>query len=346
MSRQTSGPTTIAMASLMPIFPDASDESDEQNEDRSSAERRRGIPAPPGLVRAMRSVVGLKSSVPKDARTAETLGTERGGHGIVIDDQGLVVTVGYLVMEANSVEIVEPGGRTVPARVVAYDFSTGFGLVRAILPTRVKPVAFGDSKSVKHKDAVTICGFGGGAAQRAIVTDRRDFAGYWEYFIENAIFTSPPYESFGGAALFTDDGALLGVGSLFIGDAYRGPSGVLPGNMFIPIDRLPAVLDMVKEGKRPGVGRPWLGLYAQQVPGGLVIAHVSPDGPAARAGLRRGDAINSVGDVLVDEVSMFYRTVWSAGPAGTRITLSIEREGDEFDVTIRTVDRYDFLKIE
>ncbi len=332
---------TLAMASLMPVFPDEPEQVPPLREPGP-----RIVTIDP-LARALRAVVLVKANVPKTARTAETLGTERGGHGVIVDAEGLVVTVGYLVMEATEVEVIDSGGRTLPAKVVAYDFATGFGLLRTTQPPRARPVTFGDSNRLKYKDQVIIAGHGGAkTARRVLVTDRRDFAGYWEYLLDNGIFTSPPYDSFGGAALLNDHGQLLGIGSLQVGDAWRGPSGTLPGNMFIPIDRLKPLIEALREGRQVGTPRPWLGLYAQQVPGELAIAYVSSDGPAERAGLRRGDSIKTVGGEAVDEVSDFYRKVWAAGPPGTRIVLGIEREGDEFDVTLRSVDRMQYLRIE
>ncbi|MBL8675372.1 MAG: serine protease, partial [Rhodospirillales bacterium] len=260
---------------------------------------------------------------------------------------GLVLTVGYLIMEARSVEVVEAGGRRLSASIVAYDFDSGFGLVRTALPLRAKALSLGDSAALKFKDVVTVAGHGGpGAAQRAIVTDRRDFAGYWEYLLENAVFTSPPYGSFGGAALIGEDGALLGIGSLFVGDAYRAHGGVLPGNMFIPVEKLKPILETLKRGERAGASRPWLGVYTQQMPGRLAVAYVAPDSPAERAGLTRGDLIRRVDGVDVDKIAEFYRKLWSLGPGGTSVTLGVERDGIVVDVVVRSVDRYRYLKLD
>jgi len=334
----------IAIASLVPVFLSGSAEAQQEQTPSPQSERVR---LPEAVKRALPAVVALKATIPRTARSAETLGTERAGHGVVIDEAGLVLTVGYLIMEAESIEVIEAGGRRVSAVVLAYDYESGFGLLRTALPLRASPLPFGDSDVLKFRDVVTVAGHGGEeAAQRAVVVDRREFAGYWEYLLENAVFTSPPYGLFGGAALLGDDGALLGIGSLFVGDAYRAHGGTLPGNMFIPINRLKPIIAVMREGKRPATSKPWIGVYTQEVQGRLVIAYVSPDSPADKAGLRRGDIIHDVGGSEVEEVADFYRKLWATGNSGTAVTLGIERDGVPEDVIVRSIDRYKYLKLD
>jgi S1-C subfamily serine protease len=335
----------IAIASLVPVFLGGSAEA--QQADRPAGPQSERVRLPDAVKRALPAVVALRASIPRTARSAEQLGTERAGHGVLISDDGLVLTVGYLIMEAESVEIIESDGRRVSASVVAYDYESGFGLLRTAIPLRARPLPFGDSDGLKFRDVVTVAGHGGEEmAQRAVVVDRREFAGYWEYLLENAVFTSPPYGLFGGAALLGDDGALLGIGSLFVGDAYRAHGGTLPGNMFIPINRLKPILGIMKEGKRPGATKPWIGVYTQEVDGRLIIAYVSPDSPAEKAGLRRGDIIRDVGGTEVEEVADFYRKLWAAGPSGAPVRLGIERDGVPEDVTVHSTDRYKYLKLD
>lgn len=292
------------------------------------------------------SIVTVKSTVPSEARSARNLGTEREGHGVVIDDEGLVLTVGYLVLEANSVEIVDNNGRHSSALVVAFDNDSGFALVRTVIPLKVKPVAFGDSDVLKQRDSVVIAGAGGeDSVLRGLVADRRQFAGYWEYLLDNAIFTVPPYHNWGGAALLDEQGALMGIGSLQVPDAYRGGRS-FPGNMFIPINRLKPIFETLKAGRRPEGSRPWIGVNTQEARGRLIIANVQPGSPAERAGLRRGDVVRSVGGTKVDSLADFYSNLWAAGPSGTTITLGIDRGGERVDVTVRSGDRYKYLRLD
>lgn len=322
-----------------------------QTTDKPTADRpMTGEPTPRPLSEAVKAVlpalVTLKSTVPREARSARNLGTEREGHGVVIDNDGLVLTVGYLVLEANSVEIVENSGKRASAMVVAYDNDSGFALVRTAIPLKVKPVALGDSDMLKQRDSIVVAGAGGEArALRGLVADRRQFAGYWEYLLDNAIFTVPPYENWAGAALLDEQGALLGIGSLQVPDAYRGGRS-FPGNMFIPINRLKPIFETMKAGRRPDGSRPWIGISTQEARGRLIIANVQPGSPAESAGLRRGDIVRSVGGNEVDSLAELYSNLWKAGPSGTTITLGIDRGGERVDVAVRSGDRYKYLRLD
>lgn len=307
-------------------------------------------PAPRTLSEAVKaalpSIVTLRSTVPREARSARNLGTEREGQGVVIDADGLILTVGYLVLEANRVEVVDHHGKHASALIVAYDNESGLALVRTVIPLKVKPVAFGDSDALKQRDGVVVAGAGGeDKVLRVVVADRRQYAGYWEYLLDNAIFTVPPYDNWGGAALLDDHGALMGIGSLQVPDAYRG-GRIFPGNMFIPINRLKPAFEAMKAGRRSTASRPWIGITTQESRGRLLIANVQPGSPGEQAGLRRGDVVRSVGDIEVDTLADFYSKLWAAGPSGTIITLGIDRRGERVDVPVRSGDRYKYLRLD
>ncbi len=297
------------------------------------------------------AVVGVTARVPSDARTARTLGGYREGNGIIIDDNGLVLTIGYLILEASSAMVIDSDGREIPAALVAYDHETGFGLVRALVPLTGKPLPIGDSSKVEIGDpALAVSQAGPGNVVAARIADRRPFAGYWEYLLENAIFTSPPHPSFGGAALISMAGELLGIGSLIVNDADRGPPAQ-PGNMFVPINDLkPIFEDLVENGKRTGPPRPWLGMYTGEAAGRVYVAQVVPGGPADQAGVKTGDIIMRVGGDKVSDMVDFYRKVWSLGDAGTEVPIDIAAsKTDETAmnrIVVRSGDRLDWLRMD
>jgi S1-C subfamily serine protease len=298
--------------------------------------------APPG------PVLGVSTKVPEAARSARTLGTERSGSGVVIDGDGLVVTVGYLIMEAREVTLDLPDGKSIPASIVAYDYDSGFGLLRALAPVKMKAARLGDSDAVSANTELRILAGGqyDGFPFPVFVADRRDFAGYWEYLLEKAIFTAPPFPGWGGAALLDKDDKLVGIGSLLVRDAAaRGQE--MPGNMFIPINRIkPILADLLASGKVNAPAKPWLGLYTQEAPSGLLVTYVAPDGPAAKAGVKPGDLVTGVGGVEVDDLVSFYRGIWKAGDAGVTVELELRRGTEEQKVSVPSVDRTRFLKLD
>ncbi len=305
----------------------------------ASAEREaRGAP--------LDAVVGVRASIPEDARTAETLGTRRAGSGVVIGADGLVLTIGYLILEAISTEIVLPGERAVPAEIVAYDFATGFGLLRTLQPLAIEPLTLGSSGDLKEQSQVLVASSDGvRPVIGAVVVSRRDFAGYWEYLLPDAIFTSPPHDAFGGAALIGRDGRLLGIGSLIVGDAGQ-PGSPLPGNMFLPIDALkPILADLLAKGRSTAPPKPWLGVFSETVRGRVFVTRVTPDGPAAKAGLATDDVIVAVRGQRVRDVADFYHKLWALGPAGVEVPLTVLTPKGIAEVIVRSGDRYDYLKL-
>jgi serine protease Do len=278
----------------------------------------------PPVARAVSAVVGLKTTIPKDRRSAQTLGTEREGHGALIGDDGLIVTISYLIMEADSVTITDIDGNELPGYIVGYDYESGFGLVRTERPIDLKPMSFGDSDSLEL---------------------RSEAAGYWEYLLDNAIFTVPAYPLWGGSALIGQDGTLLGIGSLLVQEALGPGAPAFPGNMYVPINRLkPIFQELVANGRLSTPPRPWLGLHTVEHMGQLVVGGISDGGPADRAGLQRGDVLHALDGEVLDDVPDFYRKLWASGPAGTPVTLRMERDNDSFEVTVRTGDRARYHK--
>ncbi len=292
------------------------------------------------------AVVRIKTHINPEGRTVAGLGREREGSGIVIDNDGLVLTIGYLMVEAYAAEVVDNSGRTVPANVVGYDHESGFGLLRTIEPLKLKPMALGKSASIKERDPVLIASFGGTAmVAAAYVVAKREFAGNWEYLLDEALFTAPPHPAWSGAALISREGKLVGVGSLIVGDA-AGASDKTPGNMFVPIDRLSAILgDLISDGRPAGPGRPWLGVNADELHGRLFVSRVTPGGPADKAGLKRGDVIVGVNGELPKNLADFYRKIWAQGGAGANVPLDVlqDREVRRFDV--KSINRLDHLKL-
>lgn len=306
-----------------------------------------GMALPAGAQQAnpLDSVVRVTSTVSRDSNSAAGLGTTREGHGVVIDGKGLVLTIGYLILEASEVKIETGEGKTVPAEVVAYDYDSGFGMVRAIGPLPVPPMKLGDSSAANVMDRVLVAGAGGRASTiGAEIVSRRTFAGYWEYLIDGALFTTPPHRDWGGAALINNKGELIGIGSLFVRDTVPG-EGTRPGNMFVPINLLkPIMADMLATGRAPGKPRPWVGINSQEVQNMVVVTNLSSRGPAAKAGVLPGDIIVSVGKKRVQNQIDFYRTLWSQGEAGTQIELRIMRDGKTLDFKIPSGSRYEVLK--
>ena len=297
------------------------------------------------LVDAAHAVVGIKVKALPNARSARTLGTERAGSGVLFAPQGLVLTIGYLILEAEEVEVTTGKGVTVPAAVAAYDPATGFGLLRPLAPLDLKPIRLGMSDKVESLDRLLVVATGGDESLSVTtVVSRRQFAGYWEYLIDGAIFTSPPRSDFGGAALINKEGELVGIGSLFVMNAAAKDER-LPGNMFVPIDLLKPVLDeMISTGKQKGAHRPWIGLNSAEEDGRLKVIRVSSDGPAEQAGIEPGDIILQISGRKIDNLPDFYRRLWAAGAPGVEVTLKVLKGSEVVDVKLRTIDRAENIR--
>jgi len=263
---------------------------------------------------------------------------------VVIDDAGLVVTNGYLITEAMGAEVTTGSGKVSRADIVGFDIGSGLGLLRAAERLAVKPLPIGTAKGLVEQTPVVIAGFGGPqAAQPAVVVSRRTFAGYWEYLLEDAIFTAPPHPAWSGAALLGPDGRLVGIGSLIVGDAQAE----LPGNMFVPIDRLTPVMgDPLALGRPSTPPRPWLGVNLQDLDGELVVGRVASEGPSDIAGIRHGDRVTAIDGAPVHDLVDFYRTLWRRGDAGITVKLTVTRQGEDHEIGVKTIDRYRYLKLD
>jgi S1-C subfamily serine protease len=301
----------------------------------------------PGVDQLLAAVVGVRARVPENARTASALGTERVGSGIVIDANGLIVTIGYLILEASHVEVSVGNEKIMPAEILAYDHETGIGLLRASEPVGVAPMRLGDSARLGQGDQLLVSGYGGRTAARpAVLVSRREFAGYWEYLLENAIFTAPPYPLFGGAALINAHGELVGIGSLAVADAYPGDRP-LPGNMFVPVELLKTVLgDLLTSGRSSAASRPWLGIYLSEINGLLIVRQLAVEGPAAAAGMQAGDIIIGVAGQPVASMADFYRKLWTAGAPGDRVSLIVLKGRQMHEMNVTAGDRYQWLHLE
>jgi S1-C subfamily serine protease len=295
------------------------------------------------LERALSSVVGLHSIIPPDGFTAETLGAERAGNGVLIDD-GLVLTIGYLITEAATVWLHLGDGRVVEGHALALDQETGFGLVQALGRIDVPVLPIGSSRAAEIGERVVIGGAGGRTRSLAgRIAAKQEFAGYWEYVLNEAIFTSPAHPNWGGTALISPQGELIGIGSLQLERAREGKNEHL--NMVVPIDLLPPILDDLRKfGRVNKPPRPWLGLYSTEIEDKIVAVGIAPKGPAARVELKTGDVILAVKGENVSSLAAFYRKVWSLGQAGVEVPLTLYREGVTFEVRVNSSDRQKFLK--
>jgi len=296
------------------------------------------------LERAFDAVVLVRSQVPEDAYSAATLGTERGGYGAVIREDGLVLTIGYLINEASQIWLTTNRGVSIAGYPLAYDQATGFGLIQPLGKLAAPHLQRGLAANVKVGDSAFVIGHGGGAhSLRTRVIAKHEFAGYWEYVLDEALFTAPAHPQWGGSALLDAQGNLIGTGSLLVQQEINGEP--LHVNMFVPIDLLNPIFDaMLTTGRSPHPPRPWLGMSTQDPEGKLVVARLSPGGPASRAGVRVGDLVLGVGASLVHGLAEFFRAVWRLGAAGVEVPLTLSRAGDVLHITVKSADRNDFLR--
>ena len=297
------------------------------------------------LGKPLKSIVSVQSRIPSDAFTASVLGTERAGNGVVIRGDGLILTIGYLITEAEAIWLTDHTGSAVQGHVLGYDQESGFALVQALGQLNAEAIEIGKSALLNETDRVIIAGHGG--VQNAVsaeIISIREFAGYWEYLLDSAIFTTPAHPNWGGAGVIGENGDLVGIGSLFIQHETAGESAA-DGNMIVPIDLLrPIYDDLLNFGKPNKKARPWLGLFGAEVEGSIVVAALTSDGPAHRADIRVGDIITAVSTNKITTLANFFRQVWAQGEAGVEIPLEVDRDGEILDISITSVARNDMLK--
>lgn len=290
------------------------------------------------------SVVALEATVGDDASTAEALGTNRIGNGIVIGAEGLVLTIGYLITEADEVILTTADGRRIQAHVLGVDQATGLGLLHALEPLNLPALPIGDSHSVAKDETVLVAGAGGRAhALAGVLLARAPFAGYWEYYLDEALFVGPAHPHWSGAALINGAGQLVGVGSLYV-EQRTAEGDVQPLNMFVPVELLAPILADLQAGRPTRAPRPWVGVIAQEVDGLVAVLDVSDGGPADQAGLEQGDVIRSIGGERVSDLAGFYRNLWALGPPGVTARVVVQRDQQMLSIDIQTIDRGARLK--
>ncbi|HET9822784.1 MAG TPA: S1C family serine protease [Burkholderiaceae bacterium] len=298
------------------------------------------------LERAVSSVVGVQALALEDARSNATLGRWRQGSGVVIAPDGLVLTIGYLILEAEQVQLLLDDGRTLPARVAAYDLATGFGLLQPLAPLRVAPAPLhGGAPVAADEPLMIVSGMPFGQVSAARLVSRRPFSGYWEYRIEGALFTAPPRTDHSGSGLFNARGELLGIGALVVNNAAGAMLGPVPGNMFVPVDLLqPILAELLRSGTTAASRRAWLGINGTELGGRVHVLRVTEDSPAEAAGVRAGDVVVSIDGERVSTLDALWSRLWSGGPPARSVTLEIDREGARHTLVAQTVDRSAHLR--
>ena len=294
----------------------------------------------------LNGIVKVRAFIPKDARTAKILGTEREGSGVLIDDQGHILTIGYLILEAEAIEVIGADDQSRVATFVGYDHATGFGVLKVGKLNGLDPVKLGRSSDVSEGSPILMIGHGGPEAIRtAQVIAREEFVGYWEYLLDNAIYVAPPHPNFAGVAMLDANGRLVGIGSIFTRKIVPG-YGLVACNMFVPIDLLKPILgDLIHKGRASAPPKPWLGLNADETRGRVFVDRIYGGAPADRAGLRKNDIILRVDQEPVSSLADFYRKVWALGQAGVYVPLTVLQGTAIKDIKVRSADRYQYLRI-
>lgn len=300
------------------------------------------------LKAALRAIYLIRTRVPEDGYTVQSLGSERTGHAVLIDERGLLLTIGYLIVEAETVWLVDADGAAIEGHVIGADTETGFGLVQMLGRPNNAPLKIGTATDMNVGDPAILAGYGGcGQSINVEVVGRREFAGYWEYLLDNAIFTSPPHPFWGGSALIGMDGTLKGIGSLFVQESEASGMSDEPreGNMVVPIDLIHGVKDeLMKHGQRLSQPRPWLGMFSAESSGKVVVAGLWDGGPADQAGLEAGDLVLEIAGQPVECMAKMYKTIWGLGAAGATVPMTVFRDKRIVEVEVESASRSDFYK--
>ena len=296
------------------------------------------------LETGLSSIVRLSSKVPADAFSARALGVEREGNAVLLGNDGILVTIGYLVVDAHAISLQVKGGGKVQAEIVGYNHESGLALIHALSPLGIPAMKQGTADNLEEEEPVIIAPYGGvDHSISALVVSRREFSGSWEYLLDMAIFTVPIHPNWSGAALIRRDGTLCGVGSLWVNDAKEGQSDS-PGNMFVPIDLLkPIYDDMISTGLAKGPHRPWLGIYTAEASNRLFVSGIIPDAPADKAGVEAGDIIAGLEDEPIRSLADLYRKLWSLGDAGVTVSLNLHRDGEDISIAVKSDSRYSLV---
>jgi serine protease Do len=299
------------------------------------------------LQRAGDAVVALRVTATEGATSADSLGMRRSGSGVVIGPDGLILTIGYLLLEAETIEVITQDDRTLPARQVAYDLATGFGLLRPLVPLRgVEPVPMAGVAGLTPGEPLLVATGSSSGTEVGFtrLIAMRPFSGYWEYHIESALFTSPPVANHSGAPLFNRNGELVGVGSLFVLEA-AGADRTLPGNMFVPVELLrPVLAEMQSTGSTRASIRPWLGLSSSERDGHVLIVRVDRQGPALAAGLQPGDVVLEVDGIEVATLEAFYKQLWKRPAPDAEVELTVQQGSETRKIRIQAMDRMRTLR--
>jgi S1-C subfamily serine protease len=292
------------------------------------------------IERFYESIVSVRSIVSPEARTAVSLGVEREGNGVAIDENH-ILTIGYIVIESESIEIGLSDGRRLPAKLVGYDHTSGFGIIKSVVPLEMQPLQLGNSDNINsEQDLLILPSSNRGAGSIVRSVSRRPFTGWWEYFVESPIYTTPPNGLWAGAPILNENGEILGIGSLFVSESVPGISS--PGNMSVPINLLKPILeDLKSSGRRKSKTQPYLGISSDDSNDQVIVTRVSKSGPAFEAGIRPQDVIMTINGSQISDLKSFYEKIWKSGEAGVTIELSVLRSGTIMTFDVKTVDRLD-----
>jgi S1-C subfamily serine protease len=285
-------------------------------------------------------VVNIQTTVARDHRSVPILGTERMGSGVVVDPAGLILTVNYVVMGGQTVQVSFLRGRRVRAEIVAQDFEIGLALLRIKRQGLTAATLRVEGELERGEPVVAVASTGAQERRVAggLVTYLGEFEAHWEYLLERGIVSNAANPGFGGGGLFTLTARLAGIVSLNLNELIRN-------SLSIPVEHY---REHERELLRYGrvVSRPrraWLGVFAHVVEEGIVVAAVVPEGPGDRGGLREGDLIVSLNAEKLESRRDLYVSLWRHGP-GEPLTFEVMRDSSLRRVLVTSGDRAEFFR--